>query len=237
MIDVKEMYEFLLVLVNKPKRGSSVLSPKQFNTLIPRAVDDVFKKYYGLPELYRPGRPIPTIGYEQTQFITDALRKQKKPPKSISVSNGQAAYPEDYIHAGSAYYVKKTNVAGGEPKTSRVPIEFVTDNEFTNKMNDPVSPPAVDYPVLTFYSDYMEVSPSTIGKIYLSYLAYPETPKIDYEVDSSTDEIVYGIGSVDIDMPKNLFNDIARAVLSYMGLNMSSAEIINYAEMQKQRGA
>ena len=237
MIDIKEMYEFLLVLVNKPKRGSSVLSPKQFNTLIPRAVDDVFKRYYGLPEEYRPGRPIPNVGYEQTQFITDALRKQKKPPKSISVVGGQAKYPDDYIHAGAAYYVKKTNVSGGEPTKQRVVIEFVTDNEFTNKMSDPVSPPTVDYPVMTFYSDYMELSPSSITKMYLSYLSYPATPKLDYTVDSNTDEIVWGSSSVDIDMPKNLFNDIARSVLSYMGLNMSSAEIVNYAEMQKQRGA
>lgn len=236
MIAVKDMYEFLLVLVNKPKRGSSVLSPKQFNTLIPRAVDDVFKKYYGLPESYQPGRPIPRIAYEQTQFITDALLKQKKPPKEIPIKGGQASYPDDYIHAGSAYYTKKTNVSGGEPVKERVVIEFVTDNEFTNKMSDPISPPTIDYPILTFYGDYMEVAPSTITKMYLSYLAYPKTPLLDYTVNSD-DEIEYGTGSVDIDMPKNLFNDIARSVLSYMGLNMGSAEIVNYAEMQKQRGA
>jgi hypothetical protein len=236
MISVSDIFDTLLVIVNKEKRGTSALSPKQYNQLLPLAVDEVFKFYYGLPEDYQPGRPDPRVAYEKTQMVTDSLLNQRLAPISISIDgDGRADYPSNYIHASSCGYtmLKNQDCDLGPMKKFRE-VEIVTDAEATAMRADPVSYPTWRYPILVLYKEHMQFYPLENTAVEFTYLKYPEKPNLAYTVNSN-DEVVYDPNtSADIDLPPNLRTDLIRQMLGYLGINMSSPDLVQFGELKKQ---
>ncbi len=230
MIDVKDLYEFLRVITNKAKRGSSALTPNMYNILLPRATDDFFKKYYGLPEQFQPGQH---IAFEQTQITVDALKGRKVETQLTVDKNGKADYPSDYVHKVGAIYKYVVNDIDNV-KVLKYPVEFMTTQEFIERLSDPIAYPTLRYPVVTMYKDYLLFAPKDIQYIDFSYLNYPNKPVLDYSI--ANDIIVYGPNSIDIDFQKINTNDIASLILSYIGINMSNSDLIQFAESKKQMG-
>lgn len=52
------MYNVIELIVNKDFSGN-IITPERFNELIKVVNIDLFRKKYGLPEQYQPGRPVP----------------------------------------------------------------------------------------------------------------------------------------------------------------------------------
>lgn len=238
MINVNELYLFLNILANKSQTGSSGFSPANYNTLLPRALDDFFKKIYGLPEQYTPGRPIPLMGYEMTQALTDAVKNIRKEPIQLPVdSDGKASYPSDYVHLSTVRYIHAINNPGGEPTVVERKVDFVTDEQLADKLSDPIAPPTLKYPFGILYKDNIQFYPKNLFSVLFTYLNYPAKPVFGYNVDPLTDALVYVPGaSVDIDLPENHFNDIARIILGYVGINLSSEMILKYARETQNQG-
>lgn len=235
MISITDLYEYIRYIVNKSKRGTSGLSPNGFNVIVPRAVDDLFNKYYGLPTDYKVGSPLPAIGYEQSQAITDAILKQKNPPQQITVdSDGYANYPDDYIHLGELYYHEGVNV-NGSSVTKKRPVDVVRDGWRSSRLDDSINPPSLQYPIASLYNDYILVEPTSIGHVFMTYLSYPDTPELAYTV---TNDVLTldSDNSTDIDLPKHLLNELAYNILDDLGLNMSSQELKQAAELYKAQG-
>jgi hypothetical protein len=207
--------------------------------LLAPAVDKYFKRHYGLPEDYQPGRPIPRIAWEQTQFVTDALKDLKSDPTQINIDAlGRGEYPDDYIHVSSAYYYYYKNAADcedGEPLRVQIPVDWIRDEDINFKLSDPIAPPTKKYPCAVQYKTFFQVYPSGIDIIYLTYLKYPAKPQFAYTIDANTDEIIPGV-STDIDLPQNHFIDIATYVLDFIGINLRDRELSNYVQMLKAQG-
>ena len=235
MISTRDIYETLLVIVNKSKRGTSALSPQQFNKLLPLAQDEVFKFFYGLPEDYTPGRPDARIAYEKTQMVTDSLLNQRLAPVEITInSSGRADYPDNYIHASSCGYTAVINDACEGPIKKWRDVEFVADHEATSLRSDPVAYPSWKYPIVTLYQEFMQCYPLVDTKAQFTYLKYPETPVLEYTVNANDEVVIDDATTVDVDLPVNLKMEVIRQMLGYMGINMSSPDLVQFGELKKQ---
>lgn len=98
MISVNEHYIYCQLLANASQTGAN-FTPDQYNTYIEPVTHDIVRKYYGLPEQYRPANPSPPIAYEITQLVTDYLNEIKVPLTTFQVNSlGRVTKPDDYLH-------------------------------------------------------------------------------------------------------------------------------------------
>jgi len=241
MVRVDKIWDFINFVTNKEQAGNTINIP-EFNTLIHAVNLDFFRQRYGLPEQYQAGQPLPKMSYEITQKIIDDL-KEFKVRMGVDIatmavnSQGIAPIPSDYVHFSSARYnMIKDNVCGTVTMKPRT-IEHLSDAQIGDRLGNSVKMPTLRNPVYTTYSTYFQFYPKNLRNVEFTYLRLPKTPLYNSVVDPNTDtDIFTESGSQHFEYPADCFTDIARLCLSYIGVNLRSQEIVQYAEMQKEKG-
>jgi hypothetical protein len=237
MISVNEIKLYSDYISNKEQSGNTI-SPDNFNLLLRRGLDDLFKQRYGLPEEYQPGMPLPRMAYEVTQKMKDDLRMLKK-TETLSVdANGQMLIPSDYVHYTRITYVYfVNNKENKKPDEKIVGVEVIDDDKWDGRRTHPIKVPNKKKLIIAnFNSDNVEYFPKDLGNIQFTYLKYPPTPVWAYTIDAD-DNVVYDpSNSINIELPAILTNDLTRIILSYIGINLREQGLVSYVEEIKAKG-
>ena len=241
MVRVNEIYDLVFYMVNKDQQGNN-LNSDEFNVLLKAVNIGFFKQRYGLPEEYQPGTPLPKISYEITQKITDDLRALKVRmgvDSGVMIVNaqGMANIPSDYVHFSSAKYnMIKDNTCGNVTTKARN-IEHLSDAQINDRLGDSIKMPTHRDPVFATYSTYFQFYPKDLRNVHFTYLRMPVTPFYNTSIDEISDTENYlETGSVHFEYPEDCYEDIARMICSYIGINLRSTDLINYSEMKMQKG-
>lgn len=263
-MNLQEILDHINSRTNKDQSGNTYRIDR-YNTDLRGASDEMFSWLYGLPQQYRPGMPLPMVGYEITQLITDNLRGLKvnmggpeinDPGPLLVNSDGVAVIPSDYVHHGSMNYGRA--LACGN--VTYPPIEVLADDEWSAVINSPLRMNRLDkYPICNFQNGYMRFLPKGIGFVNFVYLRSPKTPFFDYYIDV-TNAVIYmppgtshtlqpgEMGSqgqtsgtlvsqtVELEWPENTHMDFANIILSYVSDNLRDAFIKQSAERRKEKG-
>lgn len=99
-ININTFYEYTNWLAAKHISGGNI-TPADFNLFVPISVNQIVRKYYGIPEQYQPGMPLPSVAYEITQLVTDYLSQLKTEVILPVDAAGRATKPSDYLHKSS----------------------------------------------------------------------------------------------------------------------------------------
>lgn len=246
MVDVDVLYRFIRYIIKKESTGH--LSPDEYNRLLPRGVEDFFNYEYGLPQDYKPGKPLPDVAWEITQKISDDLRPLKtiieNHPVTTGARSGEAAIPSDYVHYASHVYWQRDGTCSNENPCPRR-IEIFPEDIFWDRVCHPNKAPTLKKPIGVYYADHIKLFPNTMDVIQLVYLRYPKTPFRDYTIVSDDDVYADNAGGVavqaggptqQIELPEIITNQIARIILSYIGINLREQMLLQYAEMIKAKG-
>jgi len=237
MIGIDELKRFVEFLTNKEQSGNN-WSPEQFNMLVKRATDDIQRWLIGLEANYQPGQPLPAVAYEVTQKVKDDLRWLKS-IKTITVnSDGLMVIPSDYVYMTAIEYDKIDNTCDGQPTVQTKGVEIVADDKWATRIGNAIKVPNHNFPVCNFMDKtYIQYRPKNLQRVRFVYLRELPTPVWGYTIDPASDVPLYDAGSsTDIDMPEILLNDIARIMLSYIGINLRESQVVDYAETIKQKG-
>ncbi len=117
--------------------------------------------------------------------------------------------------------------------------------QWGKEINDPISPPSIEYPICLFASKSsnlynIEVLPASISSITVYGLEKPKKPVWTYIIDGngrrsfdSTATNPDGSTYQDIEWSELLFNDIRNRVLKVMGINLREGQITQLAEQMK----
>lgn len=241
MVRVNEIYDLVFYMVNKDQQGNN-LNSDEFNVLLKAVNIGFFKQRYGLPEEYQPGTPLPKMSYEITQKITDDLRALKVRmgiDSGVMIVNaqGMANIPSNYVHFSSAHYKMITTNTCGDIKYKVRAIEHLTDGQINDRRGDSIKMPTHRNPVYTTYSTYFQFYPEDLRNVFFTYLRMPVTPFYNTSISKISDTENYlETGSVHFEYPEDCYEDIARMICSYIGINLRSTDLINYSEMKMQKG-
>lgn len=235
-MSIDEFRKFVYYITNKEQSGNT-LTPDYFNLLVPRAVEDFFRRKYGLPEEYVQGVPLPRQAWQLTQNITDDLRMLLTPIDLFVDVNGYADLPSNYVHYSSIGYNAITNpeTCDGDHKISIRELKIVDDDKWNKLLSHSIKFPTKTYPIARFIGNRIQFMPKDLGKVNMNYLKYPNMPYWGYNIVN--DVAVYdSTKSIQFDLPAITHIEISRILLSYIGINLREGDLFTYAETVKEKG-
>ena len=259
-INIDKFYQYVNWLAAKDISGGNI-PPDMFNIAVPICVNQMVRKYYGIPEQYRPGMPMPQVSYEITQLVTDYM-SQLKVSKVLNVDkSGVAIKPSDYLHKSSvgASWVEvqpytvgdlldedpctdtvPTTVAKAKKSVldvNWVPVTVVSDNEKYAYLQSSLRKPSKEYPICTFVGeDKIQFYPQNIRSVWFTYLRYPKTAKWNYTIGTDGLPVYNPTGSVDIELPQMCFDEMAVTVLNRVGISIREGDLSQWANITKNAG-
>ncbi len=233
MVDINEVKQFVDFISNKVQSGS--VSPNEFNLAARRANISLFKRRYGLPEEYQPGRPIPSQGYEVTQKIKDDLRVFKTTVTIMVDSAGKMILPNDYVHKLAINFRKVVNNATGNPTVTFSEVETVDDDKFTGRKRSSLKAPTNDYPICNFNNTFVEFAPADLGEVEFIYLRLPADPVWGFNI-VNTIELYDAAQSTNFEWNEIVTDDLSAIILDYIGINIREIPLDEWAKLYKQQG-
>jgi len=222
MININNLYQKVQQLSNK-YQGSGYLPPNEFNRYVNMASLELLTQWFNV--------------YQNTQRITDDIRRFIVTDKLPIDDYGRVEYPDDYIYfiALRTYNQKeydeiKENCNGTAvdyANISQVGVKLIDNDKLGNRMSSDLLRPTIEYPVGTMYSDYIQIYPTMLGMVQLDYLKKPQQAKWGYVTDVSGLPIYNAATSVDLDWHDSVGNKIIMKVCKYFGIEVRDAELTN----------
>tara|TARA_R110000737_G_scaffold271325_3_gene278391 strand:- start:134 stop:868 length:735 start_codon:yes stop_codon:yes gene_type:complete len=241
-ININELYKFVQFVSNKEQSG--YIKPSEFNIAVDRAQMQLFMERYNNPAEYQPGRPVPRVSYQQTQKVSDDLRPFIKKVYQPLTGDGKFVWSNlpDYMHLSSlrAQYYKVDNTNGESYlRTSR--IKILDDSELSVYLDSSILQPTTEYPIAAIYNGYLQVYPTNIGGVDVTYLSRPNKPDDgqfwEFTVNVTTGMPDYNPAtSTNLNWSNELFNEIGIRILSFCSVNLKDTTLTQYSELKKQQG-
>jgi hypothetical protein len=228
-----DIYKLIEFIVNKDYSGNTI-TPEDFKMLIKFVNIDMFRRKYGLPEEYQPGRPIPVEFANITLKNTDDIKSFKKELLGVSVINGILSYPADYAHRESVIYNWSKSI-NGVPTILPRPVEILQDEHAAERRGNWTKKPSLQYPIGVIRSNGIHIYPETISSVDFSYYRWPIEPVFDYvEYDGY---ITYNPAtSTELEWPIDEHFNICRRCLELIGVNLREQDVIQYARTKLKEG-
>lgn len=219
---IDDAFRLVNFIINAEQQGK--ITPTNFNTLAPVMQLSVIDDRIG--NLKKKNQ----YGWGFNQKVRDELWPLLK-EVTIPQAAGRFALPADYL------YVDKVNEVDGSLIT---PAE---SDEMQILIKSQVKPPITGHAKYSIYAAGMQVSPSTISSIQVSYLRLPNTPIWNYteSFDRATYAVTGGIigagNSQDFEVSPLAQFEICAKILAACGCNLNLDRIIGYSELQETKGA
>jgi hypothetical protein len=228
-----EMYDLMGLIVNKDYSGN-IITPTRFRQLIKVVNIDYFKKKYGLPEEYQPGRPIPKEYADITIKNTDDIKPFKSYDPAYSCPAGLLPYPSDYAHRDQMIYNLAT-IIDGVNTTIPKKVEVLRESQAVDRLGNYTKSPTTTHPIAVVRSEGIQIYPVTITSVDFSYYRWPIDPVFAYT--QYTGYITYdAVNSTEFEYPQDCHLDLVRMMLEMVGVRLREGDIVQYANTKLQQG-
>lgn len=229
MIDL--VYKTLLTIINKENQG--YVSPTEFNTLAHQVQSEVFRGYFEDENIdkNKENRGLVNNGYSNLGFNQRQRIEEFSEITTIAKSGNQFNLPDDL------YLIEDQGITSTVSANSyNTVISNVEQNQYNYLIRSSAKPTEV-YPVYTKYKSNIRVFPDTITEIELRYLRTPKIPNWTYII-LGTGDPMYNPADVsfqDFELHESEFSNVVVRLLSYFGLNLREAEVVQIAETLKDK--
>lgn len=221
MIDL--VYNTVLAIANKEQRGG--ISPEKFNYLAGLAVMDIYTSYDIAMYLNKANRGRTSKGLNDKEKMERERYEYFLKPDVVNQSSGVYSLPSD------CNFLDLVLVGSNE-------VEEVTSPRQFNLLQKSEDFKATDtYPVYLKTTSSIQVTPSTItGSLNLYYVRQPLMPKWTYAIVSNAPLFNPNAGDFsDIDLHQSEQSNIIINILSQIGINLKENELVQYAELIKDK--
>jgi hypothetical protein len=223
MVSVDTVYQTVLAILNKENRG--YMTPQEFNLLANQTQSEIFEQYfYDLNQYNRRGE----ITNEFANIVKnikekiDLFKVQQFP---LVYSTNKFNLPTNLYRVGSIDYRNTTEV------------EQITNKEYLYYSQSPLTAPKISYPMYIREENSISVYPDSIAsEIFCTYIRKPASVNWTYNVVSN--EAFYNPGAPDaqdFEVHESEISNLVIKILSYAGIVIKQAEIIQLAEAKENK--
>ena len=143
-------------------------------------------------------------------------------------------YDNSYAHTDSAAELCDDLAIGGT-SGSTVPVELVTDAELPDRINNAITAPTTNYPIICFYDQKINIFPDTITNgVDLLYIKKPIEPVYVEKVDEGIN-VYDSVNSVQLEWGEVYHPDIIRLIVGFTGIKIKDSIVIQAIHRERQR--
>ena len=238
-MQINDVHSTIRFILNKDQNG--YITPGEIDTVLDRAQLVLFNQYHTNPKMPAQAQ---TSLYGESQRIDDALSpfKSRYTFTALTTPSGVITLPSDYMHLLSVYTTVYNNTLARNVYSG---VQVLNEEELIDRLESQVIPVSQDDPIAIMNSqNRIQLFPETgqSGGVY--YLRRPNAPRFGYTISGRA--IVYNpnpynpttqpTGSVQLEWRDFDIMNLVSIALSYFGINMSSAEVQQFAEVKTQQG-
>jgi hypothetical protein len=247
MTTIFDVYNFINFVCDKNRRG--FLSPEEVSQALDAGQTDLFHFYWGLPSTAQALKgAAPTPDYGSSQLTLDALKPFRKKQDMLPAVLTSTSYLDlptvvpDYAYLLGFYSVGGTAIAGSNFGAQN--IEQYLFSELIDALSSSLYPVDFTSPICAFEDTGIQIYPlsyktfATSNSYYLrmQYISKPTTPVIGYSVSGNTilpaATTPSGVPNNEIQFGREYWMEVISRALSYIGVNLSSAEVSNLAAQE-----
>lgn len=229
-MDIKVVHDTVLFYLNKDQ--NMYVSHEEIDEVLDRAQMVLFNQYHTNPKL--PAQSQAAL-YGESQRIDDAL----SPFKDLftftpaTTTGGIVSLPVNYQHLISLYTTTFNSTLGRNVYSG---VQVLSEEELIERLESQIIPVSSGDPIAIMNKqDKIQLFPPTgaTGGVY--YFRRPVKPVFAYTQSGRV--ITYdNVNSVDLEWRDIDVNNIISIALSYFGLNMSAADVVQFAQVKTQEG-
>lgn len=238
-MQINDVHSTIRFILNKDQNG--YITPSEIDSVLDRAQLVLFNQYHTNPRIPAQAQ---ASRYGESQRIDDALSpfKSKYTFTSLTSPSGVITLPSDYMHLISLYTTVYSNALGRNVYSG---VQVLNEEELIERLESQVIPVSQEDPIAIMNSqNRIQLFPESgqSGGIY--YLRRPSAPRFGYTQSGRVivynpneyDPITEPTGSVQLEWRDFDIMNLVSIALSYFGINMSSAEVQQFAEVKTQQG-
>lgn len=210
----------VMAILNKDNNG--YITPEEFNLFAKQAQLEIFEQYFYdyTNWVNKRNARLANDGYSNIQkniaeiideFSTSATLVYDVPSQSF-------ALPTDWYYVNVVLYGTKE-------------VEYVAQNKVMNLLSSNITAPTTSYPAYYQKGDDIKVYPTSItSNVSAMYVRYPLDPKWTYTVVGGSP--IFNQSAVDyqdFELPQSAQNDLVYKILSYAGVNIREADVVQFA--------
>lgn len=206
--NINDLYNFLLYVVRK-ERGV-FLTTSESDSVLDNAQMELFTE------------KIPLWGI--TDVIHDCLAPFKVRVQFTSDSSGLVTFPDDYEHLFAGVFT----VSGSTVN----PVTFLLDDWLPDQLTNQLRPVTLSNPNALDTANGFQLYPQSTQTGFYSYLRRPAKP---YLATTQVDRVITydPLKSVQLEFRDTYINNILSRALKFLGINMSEADIEQFAQSQQ----
>jgi hypothetical protein len=229
-MDIKVIHDTILYYLNKDQTG--YVTHSEIDQVLDKAQLALFNQYHTNPKL--PSQAQAAL-YGESQRIDDALSTFKSKYTFVNGTSpsGIVTLPSDYMHLLSLYTTVFNSQLGRNVYSG---VQVLSEEELIDRLESQVIPVSLEDPIAIMNSqNRIQLFPEQgqTGGVY--YLRRPVAPVFAHTQSGRT--VTYNqAGSTQLEWRDFDVNNIISIALSYYGLNLSAAEVIQFAEVKQQQG-
>jgi hypothetical protein len=229
-MDIKVVHDIILFYLNKAQNG--YVSHDEIDAVLDKAQLALFNQYHTNPKL--PSQAQAAL-YGESQRIDDALSafKARYNFTNMDTPSGIITMPSNYLHLLSLYTTVYNSQLGRNIYSG---VQVLSEEELIERLESQVIPVSLEDPIAIMNSqNRIQLFPEQgqTGGVY--YLRRPAVPAFVYTQSGRTITYNQG-GSTQLEWRDFDINNIISIALSYYGLNLSSQEVMQFAQVKQQEG-
>ena len=248
------VYETVKTIINKEQNG--LLTPTEFNLVAGQAQNEVFREYFedNNLDINKKNRGVANKGYGNLDFnvrqrISNFAASATLLRDTSTTNNywGLFTLPIDlYLVEDDGIMSLPEPVDGIDgpeytvtPSVSKV-IEEIDRSRLNYILNSEIAPTAT-FPIYTREDSTIRVYPQSIPYINVEYIRKPLQPNWTYTTVTGTDGAVSelhnpaNVSFQDLELDDSEFSNITLRVLSYFGINLREEQVVQVAELLKDK--
>jgi hypothetical protein len=226
MVNVDTVYQKVLALANKEQRG--YITPQEFNLFADLAQKEVLEQYFYDINQWGRNTGNSTEYSDMLSLLQEKLSELEVRLENETVTSGL------FNHRTIADLYKLGTIVSTDSGSE---IEQVNNNEWYYMQSAPLTMPTLIRPVYVNRIDGLNIYPSTITDIDISYTRSPAPPTWGYVVVNNK-ALFNGTTSTNFELHSSEESELIYRILMLAGISMQRFEVTEAAsklENQKQQ--
>lgn len=229
-MDINTIHQTVLFYLNKEQNG--YVTHEEIDEVLDRAQMVLFNQYHTNPKI--PASAQASV-YGESQRIDDALSVFKA-VYTLNAGNtpgGLITLPAGYMHLINLYTTVYNSTLGRNVYSG---VQMLSEEEIVERLESQVIPVSASDPVgLMLSGNRIQLYPSAPATGAVNYFTRPVKPVFAYTQVGRV--VTYNqAGSTQMLWKDMDINNVISIALSYFGLNFSSQEVMQFAELKTAQG-